>query len=581
MKIMTKTIANKVPSMLLLLLCILGTIDSNCFSYPSMSKYLAFSICSLIILSIIIFNNIWTKRYFYLSGINIILSLWICYIIVHNYFVPGEAYRSIYLISGLLLSFGLSQLLKINNISFELVENALLLIAIIHIIFIFGQYCGFIASGSIYFKLTGSNENPNITAIYLSGCMPLLIKRIKGQHHAKYILLSIAIVISIIVLKCRSAYIALIIISIIELCYSKKLKAKLFQYNNKCKTIIGISALTIIIITSLGLYLSKKDSSDGRLLIWKISIGMLYDNAIGYGYGMFEGNYNIKQAEYFSLNKASETEQRTASYVYMPYNDYLEHGLEGGLIGATFLFLLYITLIRKAYLYRQKEALSVFVSFAIISTFNFIYTSIQPWLLLLCYCAYIIKEEKVISLKTSYKISFISIFLIITISLLYKITGMTYSQYVINKNINSSNEKIQIKNVSILLSIKDKVQTSELYWRCLGNICMSNKEYAKAIEYYENALAYTSIPDLHFRLCYCYKMIGNEKRSIQHLRIIKNMLPLNLKSRIWLMRYYHSKNQTKQAVMIANEIINMPIKIISSESEKLKKEALNYLNKAK
>lgn len=56
----------------------------------------------------------------------------------------------------------------------------------------------------------------------------------------------------------------------------------------------------------------------------------------GYGYGLFERNYNLKQASYFANQTSSNTERRNASFVAMAYNDYLEQTIEGGILGLLF-----------------------------------------------------------------------------------------------------------------------------------------------------------------------------------------------------------------------------------------------------
>lgn len=92
-----------------------------------------------------------------------------------------------------------------------------------------------------------------------------------------------------------------------------------------------------IFIVGIHLYQIKNNSADGRLLIWKLSTKMIAENPFkGYGYGLFERNYNLKQASYFANQTSSNTERRNASFVAMAYNDYLEQTIEGGILGLLF-----------------------------------------------------------------------------------------------------------------------------------------------------------------------------------------------------------------------------------------------------
>ena len=149
-------------------------------------------------------------------------------------------------------------------------------------------------------------------------------------------------------LKSRSAYIGLfIIIAINILCYYTEFDKKRLLLS------LGIlSTLTFILIA--GLAQTKKASSEGRILIWKLSAQMALEKPLGCGYGLFEKNYNIYQSTYFSKGCSNSTEKENADHVFMPYNDTLEHAIEGGGIGACFYLLIYIYVIRMYILSLNK-----------------------------------------------------------------------------------------------------------------------------------------------------------------------------------------------------------------------------------
>lgn len=65
----------------------------------------------------------------------------------------------------------------------------------------------------------------------------------------------------------------------------------------------------IVIPLSSQLYNAKKASADGRKLIWKLSAQMIPEKPLtGYGYGFFEKEYNLHQANYIKIGKASPEE---------------------------------------------------------------------------------------------------------------------------------------------------------------------------------------------------------------------------------------------------------------------------------
>ncbi|MCX6327684.1 MAG: O-antigen ligase family protein, partial [Bacteroidia bacterium] len=82
--------------------------------------------------------------------------------------------------------------------------------------------------------------------------------------------------------------------------YNLLKKAKAFLHNTARK----LCALAIVILLTgsmgAGLYLLKKGSSDGKLLIWEVTIGKISEKPLfGHGVGRFEAEYNNWQAAYF------------------------------------------------------------------------------------------------------------------------------------------------------------------------------------------------------------------------------------------------------------------------------------------
>lgn len=104
-------------------------------------------------------------------------------------------------------------------------------------------------------------------------------------------------------------------------------------WNKRIKT---VGSGTLIIAILVGLYFVKKDSADGRILIWQCSAHMFADKPLlGYGIGGFQREYMLYQAEYFR-NHPGSSFIMLADIVKHPFNEYLlflvEKGLMGGLI---------------------------------------------------------------------------------------------------------------------------------------------------------------------------------------------------------------------------------------------------------
>ncbi|RRN77796.1 O-antigen ligase domain-containing protein, partial [Pseudoxanthomonas sp. SGD-10] len=182
------------------------------------------------------------------------------------------------------------------------------------------QYFNLANSNSEYFKITGSAFNPNITAMYLAMSLPaaLYIYRNKPFKvpQAIYVIPFVLIGLAIVTLQCRTAVIAIVIAMFIVTAISLYQKTRL-----KYLLLAGILLCGLLAPVGKYFYRMKKDSADGRLLVWKTSFKLIKEKPLnGYGIGLFEKEYNLKQADYIKTNELTQQESKTASYVNMAYN---------------------------------------------------------------------------------------------------------------------------------------------------------------------------------------------------------------------------------------------------------------------
>ena len=97
--------------------------------------------------------------------------------------------------------------------------------------------------------------------------------------------------------------------------------------------------VVLVVLTCLFmavLYGYKKDSADGRLLIWRVSAEMISDAPwTGHGIGTFGREYMHYQAHYFREHPHSEYTELADNIAY-PYNELLRIGVEQGIVGMAF-----------------------------------------------------------------------------------------------------------------------------------------------------------------------------------------------------------------------------------------------------
>ncbi|MBO4597073.1 MAG: O-antigen ligase family protein [Bacteroidaceae bacterium] len=453
--------------------------------------------------------------------------------------------------------------------------NGFIFISIIQILFCILQATAILQSDNIYFNITGSNENPTTTSILIVGCIPFIIER---MHQKRWYALFLPIVITLVfILRCRTAYIGLFVECSILLFFYLKEKQILIKISNWHKIIIASVAFIFFILISFKLYDIKRNSANGRILIWKLSSEMIIENPMGYGYGLFEKNYNLKQVNYFKKEIYNDIEQKNAGYIFMPYNDFLEHGVEGGIIGLFFFAGFYLMLIKIAIKTKIRTEFSIIFAFFIMSFFNFIYTSIQGWLVIICISSLItFKGEKVCCFNNIQKQKlFLFLVTIIVFFSFIKVLKITYAQLVLNKLINNSKNHEKLDDI-LFKSLEEKISTSELYWSKRAELNIKHNKYENALTYIHNARKYSSSPKLFIYEYVCLNNINKNRSSIKYIDTLTNMIPSKLTYKYLLLKHYES-NDKEKATYYANEILKTGIKVESEKANYIINQAKTYL----
>jgi len=200
-------------------------------------------------------------------------------------------------------------------------------------------YTGYLNS----FRINGSFDNPAGFAASLSVCFPFtLFLLIKKESYWKIAggVAALLFIVAVFLSQSRAGIIAILVISgiwMIEALNPRWLN----RWSNRTKIVgSGLFVITLLV----GLYFVKKDSADGRLLIWQCSAHMIADKPLlGHGAGGFQREYMLYQADYFRTHPASSYTMR-ADIVKHPFNEFVlllvEHGLVGGVLFGLLVYLL-------------------------------------------------------------------------------------------------------------------------------------------------------------------------------------------------------------------------------------------------
>lgn len=223
----------------------------------------------------------------------------------------------------------------------------------------FAQLYGYAASNHPLFRLTGSFFNPGpysgYLAVILPLCFGLLLRtgrlRRKGEEAvyrsqagrlaARLYLFSW---ICLLPVGCilpsgmsRSAWLAALA-GCGWVYWAERVgwkKSAGWVHGHPLHTWLGAIALAATLSGGLiFLYHFKKDSADGRILMWKITAAAILRHPLGgVGLGGFPAAYAEEQAAYFADTATSVEEQRVAGCPEYAFNEYLQIALEEGMPG--------------------------------------------------------------------------------------------------------------------------------------------------------------------------------------------------------------------------------------------------------
>ena len=189
------------------------------------------------------------------------------------------------------------------------------------------QVYGYEPSGHSLYALTGSFYNPGPYSGFLAMCVPLALHEWLVRKGIWKHLALLAMVLMLVVLPSgmsRSAWLAAIVAS----CYvfGMHCREKVCRYWK----FFGVGGLLLVVL-GVGAYHWKKDSADGRLLMWKVATLAVKEHPWqGVGWEQVAGAYGDAQERYFASGAATEQEAHVAGAPEYVFNEYLQVAMAWG-----------------------------------------------------------------------------------------------------------------------------------------------------------------------------------------------------------------------------------------------------------
>ena len=189
------------------------------------------------------------------------------------------------------------------------------------------QVYGYEPSNHSVYALTGSFYNPGPYSGFLAMCLPVALHEwLKGKGIWKHVALA-ALVLMLVVLPSgmsRSAWLAALVAS--GYVWAMHYREEVCRYW-KFFCIGGL----LLAVFGVGAYYWKKDSADGRLLMWKVASHAVLEHPWqGVGWEHVAGAYGEAQERYFASGVATEQEEHVAGAPEYVFNEYLQVAMAWG-----------------------------------------------------------------------------------------------------------------------------------------------------------------------------------------------------------------------------------------------------------
>lgn len=213
------------------------------------------------------------------------------------------------------------------------------------------QMCGAMASNHSMFRFTGSFFNPGPLAGFLACSLFIYVSLQKRWMW----IVAAATLFFVVCAESRAAWLAALAGMIV--CLWPRLK--------KWLPVLAVCA----VVTCVGLYLLRPRSADGRLLIWRASMGLVAEAPVaGNGAGSFEREYMYHQADYLSTRLDTEEAVLADNVVYAfsePVRILCEYGVVGLMICGVFVVLVVVA--GRG----NKPVLAAFVAWLVFGLFSY------------------------------------------------------------------------------------------------------------------------------------------------------------------------------------------------------------------
>ena len=453
------------------------------------------------------------------------------------------------------------------------------LIGMLEILYAILQLFDLVPNNYHYAYFAGSLNNPAVFGMLLSFLVPISVYyaiKTTGREKTVWQAMNVIFILFVILSDSRTAVLATFLSIIIIILYEvNSLRAIL---SNKHFQTFSVFISVIVLIC---LYFYKKDSADGRLLIWSVCLEMIKDKPLcGWGDDGFIAQYMNYQADYLNTHSDSPFIM-LADETQSPFNEFLHiailYGIPCALLCIGILISTIFYILKKVHEYKSI-LLSLISILFIWGMFSYPFSVPFVWLIML----------------------FITLLLLRSIDfrynsmplLMFVITLGFYSLYVFVTSCSHDLRRVSLQERSIISCDEEVRQDYEnmykeyyddnLFIYNYGALLHLRGDYRRSIDVFRAGSKYLSDYNMMLLMGDDYQQLGMPDSSVIYYSRANEMIPSRYLPLYYQMRLYLDIDERTNALDMAKKILYKENKTKESKiTREVIKEAREILSSKK
>ena len=424
------------------------------------------------------------------------------------------------------------------------------------------QFAGVLNSNHSTFACTGSFGNPALLGCIVAVSIAVAVSELKLKSNAVcwVLVVCIAYMLPVLILSdSRASWVAFGIGVMIILLREWRLK-RFWKM-----VVVGVVAMMV----AIPLYNHKPVSADARVLIWKVCRNISKENTLtGAGTDAVRREYMHYQADYFQ-NGGTEKERLITANNNYAFNELLDILCSYGVIGVI-LFLSVVVTYFACNGIGGTPSVGV-MCILVFGMFSYPFSNIVTLTIFTLLLA-MGKGKTILYLR--YRCAkYITVIIVVA---LLSVAGVKWWEFkrfddALKEYCWEISEKEYVK--SNFHNIKNEPMLVSRYGRLLYEI----GNYAEAIPILDRMRELQASPEVYYDLGKCYEKTAEYDNAELCYKMVSYMLPAYITPQYKLLKLYKLSNQDVKAIETAQYMLDMPLKKETSESERMKIEAMRII----